>query len=194
MKSESARLQWQDPEFRARQIESARSRMIIRWQDPEFRATMRLVRDSTENKERWKLVLSANRERYRATMSEAMKISPKYKAAFYGRRVTTSGTDIESLIEMFLQEEQIDYKAQAIFWPYRPDFYLPKYHLVIECDGLFWHDAKRDARRDAVLTERYGLRILRLPGDKINLKNLDWCIDQIATAIAETPSALTEAA
>jgi G:T-mismatch repair DNA endonuclease (very short patch repair protein) len=42
-----------------------------------------------------------------------------------------------------------------------PDILLPKYRLVIECDGEYWHDETYDKERDKELTE-LGFKILHL--------------------------------
>jgi DNA helicase-2/ATP-dependent DNA helicase PcrA len=51
--------------------------------------------------------------------------------------------------------------------PYRVDFAFPPNRLVVEADGRAWHDATRDASRDAHL-ERLGWKVLRFSGSEIN--------------------------
>lgn len=51
-------------------------------------------------------------------------------------------------------------------WCYYIDFYIPKYNLVIEVDGVWWHrtvsQKKRDARKDKRLTN-LGFIVRRIP-------------------------------
>lgn len=49
---------------------------------------------------------------------------------------------------------------------YFVDFGDPWLRIAIECDGKGWHDAQKDARRDAELNE-LEWQVLRLPGDRL---------------------------
>lgn len=48
---------------------------------------------------------------------------------------------LEQLIKQFLKEEKIKFINNYYFskYDYRPDFLLPDYNFIIECDGLYWH-------------------------------------------------------
>lgn len=54
-------------------------------------------------------------------------------------RQKTSNTDIEQKIEYLLKELNVNYKLQFQFKYFVVDFFLPKYNLVIWCDGDYWH-------------------------------------------------------
>ena len=74
---------------------------------------------------------------------------------------------IEALVRAALEELRVAFRAQHPVGPYRADFYLPGFDLVIECDGAAWHGRPhqkvRDRRRDAYMRAR-GLRVFRIPG------------------------------
>lgn len=63
-------------------------------------------------------------------------------------------------------------------WPQLPvnrfflDFANPIAKVAIECDGKQWHDAEKDAARDAILN-RSGWSVFRVPGWKCNGRILD---------------------
>ncbi len=83
---------------------------------------------------------------------------------------STKPTSIEIIVEQLLQALDVSYESQWAIGRYVVDFYIPDKHLVIECDGEYWHlkpEAKaRDARKDAFLSQR-GYTILRLTGSQI---------------------------
>jgi very-short-patch-repair endonuclease len=69
------------------------------------------------------------------------------------------------------------------FWPQFPvgrfvvDFADPVRKIALECDGAAYHDADKDARRDALLADM-GWRTYRIPGrdcfdEQVVLRNLD---------------------
>ena len=54
-------------------------------------------------------------------------------------------------------------RLQAPVGRYDVDFLIADYDAAIEVDGKEWHDAKKDARRDAHLFEQHGIRTYRVP-------------------------------
>lgn len=53
-----------------------------------------------------------------------------------------------------------------------PDFTIHKNKLIIECDGLMWHNKEADDKRDVLLKER-GYTVLHLTDHQINRKPLE---------------------
>lgn len=49
--------------------------------------------------------------------------------------------------------------------PYFADFANPRASVVIECDGLRWHDAEKDAQRDAAMRSQ-GWAVYRFSGSR----------------------------
>jgi very-short-patch-repair endonuclease len=81
-------------------------------------------------------------------------------------------TPIELAVRRALQARvaAVTFREQYRIGPYRADFYLPSFRLVIEADGAAWHtkpgQRARDARRDAYMRSR-GYRVARLTGSEI---------------------------
>jgi very-short-patch-repair endonuclease len=75
-------------------------------------------------------------------------------------------SNLERWVAMELDELGIVYEQQRVFWRYIVDFFIPDRNLVIECDGVYWHrtpeQLAHDRKRDAWLTEKCNLRIVRL--------------------------------
>jgi very-short-patch-repair endonuclease len=62
--------------------------------------------------------------------------------------------------------ENLGYRVmdEVSFPPFQVDIYVPDYHAAIEVDGP-QHQKGRDAKRDAILFERYFLKVFRVPSD-----------------------------
>lgn len=57
------------------------------------------------------------------------------------------------------------------FPPYQVDCYVPEAHVAFEADGQ-GHTKSRDSKRDAELSERYGLLVKRFDGRFLETKEL----------------------
>jgi very-short-patch-repair endonuclease len=91
-------------------------------------------------------------------------------------------TGIERRIRVLLRSMRIENEQEKYFKGVgMVDFYLPRYNVVIECDGFYWHSSKaakaKDRRRDRELS-RLGIRVLRLPEEEIN-GDIDLCSSKI---------------
>ena len=65
-------------------------------------------------------------------------------------------TKIENLIDKELQKNSLDFTSQCHGFSFTvPDFYIPKWEIVIYCDGEYWHSRpeikKRDNTQDLIL-------------------------------------------
>lgn len=101
------------------------------------------------------------------------------------RRYDDQRTTIEVAIAELLSSMNVAFWEQyPVDW-YTCDMFLPKYNLIIECDGDYWHNLPksktRDKRKDGHLA-KLNYKVLRLPESKIRT-NLEWCRKQIAKAI-----------
>lgn len=86
-----------------------------------------------------------------------------------GRRAADS--PIERIVARRLAHLRVHHVRQFRIGPYRADFYIPKFDLVVECDGEAWHrgsaeQVARDRARDAFMRER-GYHVRRLTGREI---------------------------
>jgi len=77
-------------------------------------------------------------------------------------------TDIEAIVESELIARNILYEFEKHVDYYWIDFYLPEYHIALECDGAYWHREKwKDEKKDRYLLSKRGIRVIRLPGTAI---------------------------
>ncbi|MDE0375930.1 MAG: UvrD-helicase domain-containing protein [bacterium] len=94
----------------------------------------------------------------------------QYLMRTYARNQQSDGipplTPIEAILLGAMRSHGLTPQAQYGIIKYRVDFAFPAQHLVVECDGRGWHDAERDARRDAQL-EALGWKTLRFTGSEI---------------------------
>ena len=89
---------------------------------------------------------------------------------------------IERKVQWLLGELDIDFELNYIFYRkekrkngfnrfYVPDIFLPKYNIVIECDGTYWHSSPEVKMKDAQKDKEYkeaGLMVLRFTDHQIN--------------------------
>lgn len=74
-------------------------------------------------------------------------------------------TRIEVAMQQELQRRGWVFETQYAIDVYYADFYVPHLHLVIECDGDYWHRLPehqiKDRKRDALMRSR-GFRVVRV--------------------------------
>lgn len=90
-------------------------------------------------------------------------------------KIKFQDTDIELKVKEELQKRKIKfihpYKIPK--YPHMADYYIPKYNLIIECDGLYWHQLPKHIKKDKInnyTMRNKGYRVKRLKGKNI-LKN-----------------------
>jgi len=75
-----------------------------------------------------------------------------------------TNTSIEKIIETKLKEANIQYEHPYPFGRFVCDFAIVDRKIIIECDGIYWHNRedmkKRDKAKDAYI-EKSGWKILR---------------------------------
>lgn len=94
-------------------------------------------------------------------------------------------TSIETTIKTILDKNNIEYiqHNRIIISPRELDFYLPKYNIGIECNGIYWHSGINGKKR--TLT-KYNL------ADKNNIKLLTFWEDDIRNNIETIESIIKE--
>jgi very-short-patch-repair endonuclease len=85
-------------------------------------------------------------------------------------------SSIEKKVRIELTKRKIKFEQEYPFrvgkrkWCYHIDFFIPKWNLAIECDGMYWHkDAKtklRDARKDKRLNAA-NIAVVRITEEEI---------------------------
>ena len=58
------------------------------------------------------------------------------------------------------------FRRQYVLYPFIVDFYCHEFALCVEVDGP-QHDPASDARRDRILRERYGVRVVRTTSEDV---------------------------
>lgn len=187
--SEGARKRWEDPEYRAAHKERMKKLAAspeyraklskaakARWDKPGAKEAAQVWRSDPEKQQRHREALQTPEFRQRA--SEQMKaqwaeLSPEERRQKTARmRRSFKGghklTAIEAKVMMALNELEVWYRLHCQLDGYTADI-LVQPDLVIECDGAWFHDQRKDtdAIRDARLAE-LGYRTLRLSEAEIN--------------------------
>ena len=94
-------------------------------------------------------------------------------------------TSIESIIKSILNKNNIEYiqHNRTIIHPRELDFYLPKYNIGIECNGIYWHSGINGKKRMQI---KYNL------AEKNNIKLLTFWEDDIRNNIETIESIIKE--
>jgi len=95
-------------------------------------------------------------------------------------------TDIEKAMAAALDEHAIEYDEQVVMYEkFMVDFKLRHHDVIIQCDGLFWHDRphvrSRDRGQDRYLS-KCGYIVLRFDDEKI-LNQMESTIVEIERTI-----------
>jgi len=149
-----------------------------------------------ENPQLGKIITQKAHERTRQMVKEGTHPFQKPENRLKAKRARSQrnygGTWIERKIGWLLKEMNLETIPQTPI-PYGvdswgrpnhlfPDWFLPNHNLIIECDGVYWHqDEERQRERDSVFFE-CGYRVLHLTGPEIR-KNLASCRKQIEAMI-----------
>lgn len=101
------------------------------------------------------------------------------------RLASVQRTDIEIAMASALDNASIPYQEQAVmFGKFMVDFLLSTSHIIVQCDGIYWHDRPgtraRDRGQDAYLA-KCGYLVLRFT-DKDITSNLTGCIECVRLA------------
>jgi very-short-patch-repair endonuclease len=88
-----------------------------------------------------------------------LSVAGKIKLA---ERFRNKPTESERLLNNLLIKDGVKFKFQHILHGYIADFFFPGKNYIVELDGSRWHNADKDADRDANLL-RKGIRTLRIP-------------------------------
>lgn len=97
-------------------------------------------------------------------------------------------TSIEIKMAEELRRRGIDFVEQYnLDGKFLPDFYIPKYNIIIECDGDYWHSlhkvVERDARKSEYIKSK-GISLYRFWESEIN-ESVEACVDIVLAEINE---------
>lgn len=118
----------------------------------------------------------AHAERLRKYYAEHPEQHPNFVLAKKGHR-----TAIERKMEAALTKAGIPFEYQFRIGRRWADFALVEHRLDIEVDGIYWHEAERDATRDAEIRKK-GWSVLRFTEEAVHT-DLAACIETIREAI-----------
>jgi len=100
-------------------------------------------------------------------------------------------TDIEIAMAQQLNDLKITYQEQVLFFDkFLVDFFIPSHNLIIQCDGLYWHDRPEAKARDKGQDNYFakcGYSVLRFT-DKQIYKDINECGNKILSTIKELQS------
>ena len=126
-----------------------------------------------------------NIEIYGITRAKLLEERNREQALYNINRVNKEDTNIERRIENYLLFNNILYVKQFKYKYGIADFWLPAAHVIIHCDGRYWHDMPKNKKRNYLqdvwlCTEGYD--VLRLRDDLI-LKNFGKCSELICNVL-----------
>lgn len=84
-------------------------------------------------------------------------------------------TSIETIIKNILIKNNINFEHhnRSIIKPLELDFYLPEYHLAIECNGIYWHSGIENKNKHIIkfnACKNAGVQLMYFWEDEILLK------------------------
>jgi very-short-patch-repair endonuclease len=100
--------------------------------------------------------------------------------------IRTRKSPIERRLYTALKQAGFRVKTQYAMGAYRCDLAIPRYKLVIECDGESFHNSKKQKARDRkkayYIRRKHKWKLLRFTGSQIN-RDVGKCVEKIQTAI-----------
>jgi len=117
------------------------------------------------------------------------KLKPKYRELMQKLHAELKAgkvTEIEKRIGKLLRNLNIVFEFQYPILEYVADFYLPDFNIVIECDGIYWHNSKIAKKKDRIRDARMkglGINVLRLSEIEIN-KDIKGCEEKIKRLVS----------
>jgi very-short-patch-repair endonuclease len=168
----AARIRSTDPEYYNRWSLRALKIQEQLFKDLDYRRswglkTKEAFEKRRKNRKTWKAYLKA-----RAAIMEQRWKDPLFrKKALRKWRVPNR---FESEIARILKAGDLEFVYEPFMCGYLPDFYLPKFDLVIECDGVYWHKGKedRDSKRDAAF-KKAGHSVLHVSDAELRRSQID---------------------
>ena len=171
----------EDPGERERWLEAARAvagtpearaanseRMKRLWEDPAYRERYQAAIDNPERRAR---LSEAAKAQWAALTPDEQEAKLRHmRRAFKGGHKLTS---LESAVMVALNDRDVPYVVHKQIGRYVADILIPSLHLVIECDGAWFHAQRQasDEERDEEL-QTLGFSTLRLSEEEI--KAQDW--------------------
>lgn len=123
---------------------------------PEYRAKLSKSLQGHPGYTKGRIRPQSEIDKLKNTLRQNPDILHRIKLARLNQKFPLRDTAIEIKVKNFLIEEKIEYIEQYkiinITDFYRCDFYLPKFNVVIECDGDYWHTIPKVHERNILRT------------------------------------------
>jgi len=164
--SESFKKLWADPEYRERTSKILSENSKQSWQNPDYRERMIAIYNQPEYRERISQIMIGLwtdpefKERMSKILSENSKrrwVDPEYREKMAIVRANTPRTSsIQLQLYKYLDDLDIEYYkegTETAIGYYAFDCLIPKQgkmhkHLLIECQGDYWHSLPKSIRND----------------------------------------------
>jgi len=121
------------------------------------------IREFDKNRKKLKKFVKRNIKEKRAEETLVLYENPPLWLANFAEKQVINKNAAELRIKDVLDKHHIIFEYQKPIGRFIPDFYLPKYKIVLEVDGLY-HTMRRgkDRARDRWF-KKHGMRTVRLP-------------------------------
>lgn len=115
-----------------------------------------------------------------------VKIADIADGAWKNFGFSNNESPIEEKMTGALQRFGVKIEFQKEIGPYRADIYVPSDKIVVECDGIEYHqDKERDKKRDKYMREN-GYKVLRFWGTEIHNDAL-YCAEIVINNMKNQP-------
>lgn len=107
--------------------------------------------------------------------------------AYTQKMIGGKRSSIEIKLESAMKDANIPFEPQFKLGRWICDFGIPSHSIIIECDGVYWHNLPKQKEKDARKNKdvhKKGWKILRLWENEIN-DDIETCIEKIKALLNE---------
>lgn len=147
---------WNDSSYRDKVRYSMSIAMKSKWLDDEYRTKAMLLFRSPEHRELLSKIVADRLKndpdirKLISTNTKATLQKPETRLKMAEARSKQSGSksSLEVIVAKYLTSLNVEYIEQKQFGFYTVDFFIPKFNLIIECQGDYWHSLDNVKRND----------------------------------------------
>jgi len=173
--SKALKEKWKDKVYRKKLIKKAQGRKLSTEHKKKISQSLKITRAEKKfSSERNKKVSKGLKQFWASLTSQEKTERLKGFIQAGARARGFFNTKIEQITEAFLKRIKVEYTKQKMFCSGNRraigDFYLPKFNLVLECDGEYWHSVLEQKQKDKMKDRFYhslGLKVIRLSEKEI---------------------------
>lgn len=178
--SEIVKKLWQNPEYREKQIKAHKGKKHSEETKRKIGKGNKGKKLSRETIKKLSVLNKGRKHTKKSRKNMSIGQKKKMKNPIL-RRITLDNlklgrsknvnTKIELKLKEQLEKNNIKFKQQYELGKFTFDFYLPKYNLLIEADGVYWHNYpygnENDKKKDIYVKEN-GYNIVHIWENEIN--------------------------